>query len=434
MSREGTRNPVPSEAEVTASTPTVSADDGATAETRFSTLDFGARAVVRPVRARLELADVSEHTRDFHRRLPGYEETPLRSCPQISSSLGLGEVWVKDETRRFGLPAFKILGTFYGVYKLLVQRVGKEPRWDTVGDLRRWASQLSPLSLSAATDGNHGRAVAHMAALFGFGATIYVPAGMSAARIESIEKEGAAVVVVDGDYDDAVRRAAQDASERCLVVSDTSWPGYTDVPTWVMDGYATVFAEIREQLVQEARSESFGEAASDLLLVPTGVGALLGSALRSMKANDTGPSPVIVSVEPIAADCVARSFETGKMVHVPGPHPSMMVGLNCGTPSQVAWPRISRALDGAVSIGDGWAAQAMCDLSASGIVAGETGAASLAGLTALCRSPKLAEAKAALRLGPRSRVLLLCTEGATDPRRYRQIVGRSPESEVSTGI
>lgn len=338
---------------------------------------------------------------------------------------------MKEETRRLGLPAFKILGTFYGVYKLIVQRVGEEPAWESIEDLRRWAAQISPLTLSAATDGNHGRAVAHMAALLGFGASVYVPAGMSAARVESIESEGAVVCVVDGDYDDAVRRAAQDASAHCLVVSDTSWPGYTDVPTWVMDGYATIFAEVREQLARKAGSRSFGEGVLDLVMVPAGVGALLGAALRSLKGDDADSPPAVVSVEPTAADCVARSLEAGELVRVPGPHVSMMVGLNCGTPSQVAWPRIASALDAALSIGDGWTAQAMCDLAACGIVAGETGAASLAGLSALCRSPKLAEVKETLHVGPHSRALVLCTEGATDPVRYREIVGTSPGIDSS---
>ena len=396
----------------------------------ISALDFDARAVVRLARTRVSLADVSDETRAFHRRLPGYEATPLRSCPELAAALGVGAVWVKVETRRLDLPAFKILGTFYGIYKLLVQRSGDEPSWVRIEDLRHWVARLSPLSLSAATDGNHGRAVAHIASLLGLGATIYVPKGMSRARVQSIEEEGATVVVVDGDYDATVRRSAQDASAQCLVVSDTSWPGYLDVPTWVMDGYATVFAEVREELATQStkKHRDDGTAAGiDVVMVPAGVGALLGAALRSLKGSDASAAPVVVSVEPTSADCVARSLDAGTIVHVPGPHPSIMVGLNCGTPSEVAWPRIAAALDGAVAIGDGWAVHAMRDLAACGIVAGETGAASLAGLLALCRASELAEAKEAFGLGPRSRVLVLCTEGATDPDRYRQIVGTPPD-------
>lgn len=395
-------------------------------------LDLEARAVMRTGAPRLDEPDVGSHTRAFHRRLPNYEVTPLRRCPALASSLGVGEIWVKDESRRLGLPAFKILGTSYGVYRLLVQRAGEEPTWDTLDDLRRWAAnRLGPLTLCAATDGNHGRAVAHLAALLGFRATIYVPDNMSHARIESMQREGAEIHSVDGDYDDAVRRAAEEASARCLVVSDTSWPGYTEVPTWVMDGYATVFSEVREQLGAAPSDGRCSETTLDLVVVPAGVGAFLGSALRSLKGSDAVALPAVVSVEPTTADCVARSLEAATLVHVPGPHRSIMVGLNCGTPSQVAWPRIARALDGALCIGDGWAVRAMRDLAAAGIVAGETGAASLAGLTALCRSPALSAAKAALGLGPRSRVLLVCTEGATDPGHYREIVGVSPEAGAS---
>lgn len=380
------------------------------------------RLVLRPAPDRIADADVSGDTRSFHRRLPGYEATPLRQYPDLAAALGVGEVWVKDETRRLGLPAFKILGTAYGVYRLLVQQIGDEPAWETVDDLRRWAARLLPMTLCAATDGNHGRAVAHMAALLGFGATVYVPEGTRPARIEAIRSEGASVSVVAGDYDDAVRRAAEDASDRCLVVSDTSWPGYSEVPTWVMDGYATVFAELREALTSQSRSS---RPTSDLLVVPAGVGALLGSALRAMKGSDAAAVPTVVSVEPTTADCVARSFEAGEMVRVPGPHRSIMAGLNCGTPSRVAWPRIAAGLDAALSIGDGWSARGMRDLASVGMVSGESGAASLAGLTALCRSSEFGAAREALGVGARSRVLLLCTEGATDPERYAQIVGRS---------
>ena len=226
-------------------------------------------------------------------------------------------------------------------------------------------------SLVAATDGNHGRAVAHMARLLGYDSQILVPAGTAAARIDGIASEGASVTVVDGTYDDAVRASAERAGERTLVVSDTSWAGYTEVPANVIDGYTTIFAELDDQLTPPP----------DLVVVPMGVGALAAAAVEHYAASAT-----IVAVEPLSAACGLRSAEAGRPVFVAGPHDSIMAGLNCGTVSMIAWPALSSGVDAFVAVGDGAAEQAMRDLAAVGVVAGETGAASLAGLRAARRS------------------------------------------------
>ena len=162
----------------------------------------------------------------FHRRLPEYAATPLVDAPELAGSLGVGKVWVKDESWRLGLPAFKILGASWAVYWALEQRSGGIREWGDVDELRGRLAPLLPLTLAAATDGNHGRAVARMARLLGLGARIFVPADMAQARIEAIRSEGAEVVVVRGTYDEAVARSAEEADGRCLVISDTSWPGY----------------------------------------------------------------------------------------------------------------------------------------------------------------------------------------------------------------
>src|SRR5215470_18094439 len=173
---------------------------------------------------------------EFHRRLPGYAPTRLADAPGLAHLLGVGAVWVKDESSRFGLPAFKILGASWATYLALRQRLGHDfTPWDTLDDLKAQLEPLRPLALVAATDGNHGRAVAHMARLLGLEVHIFVPAGTAAARIQAIESEGAAVTIVDGTYDDAVARSAQEAGERCLIISDTAWPGYEQVPRWVID-------------------------------------------------------------------------------------------------------------------------------------------------------------------------------------------------------
>jgi diaminopropionate ammonia-lyase len=353
-----------------------------------------------------------------HRRLPGYAPTPLVSCPGLAADLGVGMVWAKDESWRLGLPSFKMLGASYAVYRVLTERLGHEVDWDTVDDLRAGLGALGPFALSAATDGNHGRAVARMARLLGAPAAIYVPEGTARARIAAIESEGASVSVVAGDYDAAVRRSAEDASETCLVVSDTSWPGYTRTPAWVSEGYSTIFAEVADQLA------AAGAGAPDLVAVPVGVGALAAAVVRHYKAEGQERSPFLLGVEPRAANCVLESLRAGRVATVPGPHPSIMAGLNCGTPSQIAWPFLAAGMDAMVAMSDDWARRAMRALAAAGIVAGETGAAALGGLFAVGETAQGAPVRDAARLGPGMSVLLLCTEGATDPQAWETIVGR----------
>jgi diaminopropionate ammonia-lyase len=354
---------------------------------------------------------------EVHRRLPGYAPTPLTRCPDLAAQLGVAEVWVKDESWRLGLPAFKMLGASYACYRALTSRLGHQVRWGSVGELAAGLSSLGSLTLCAATDGNHGRAVARMARLLGLRAVIYVPEEMAAPRIEAITSEGALVTVVPGGYDAAVRRSAQDASDSCIVVSDTSWPGYTQIPGWVIDGYSTVFAEVRDQLAEAGRAEP------DIVVIPVGVGALAGATIRHYKAGDVTHPPMLLGVEPESARCVTESLRAGHLVTLPFPQTSIMAGLNCGTPSQVAWPLVSRGIDAMAVVSDGWAMAAMRSLAAAGIVAGETGAAALAGLRAICADPAGDAVRAALQLGPGSRVLLLCTEGATDPEAWERIVG-----------
>jgi diaminopropionate ammonia-lyase len=338
-----------------------------------------------------------------HRRLPGYAPTPVVDAPGLAAELGLGRMSVKNESSRLGLPSFKILGASWAVYRLLVTRLGHEPEWHDLRDLRDAFTPLGPLTLIAATDGNHGRAVAHMARQLGYASQIFVPAGTADARINGIEHEGARVTVVDGTYDDAVRASAALASDRALVVSDTSWEGYTEVPRTVIEGYSTIFAEIDEQL----------DAPPDLVVVPMGVGALAAAVVDRYAADAD-----IVAVEPLSAACGLRSAEAGHPVMVPGPHDSIMAGLNCGTVSVVAWPTVSRGVDLFVAIDDRAAERAMRDLADIGVTAGETGAASLAGLRAVVQSGAITPAG--------RRALVLCTEGATDPAAYERIVGHAP--------
>lgn len=353
---------------------------------------------------------------ELHRRLPGYEPTPLVDAPALAENLGIGRVWVKDESSRLGLPAFKILGASWAIYRELQKRADLDS-WNTIDELAALLDGLRPMSLSAATDGNHGRAVAHMAALLGFGATIYVPAGTSQARIDAIVGEGASVTVVDGTYDEAVARSAEDAGERCLVISDTSWAGYEDVPRRVIDGYSTILWEVDDQLA------SLGEPGPDLVVVQIGVGALASAVVTHYRQPGRGHYPRIAGVEPVVANCMLASMRAGQVTTIPGPQDSIMAGLNCGTPSMLAWPVVSAGVDIFVEIDDDRAREAMRSLAGVGVVAGETGAAGLGGLIELLVGPEAEQSREFLEVNEETRVLLFVTEGATDPESYAEIVG-----------
>jgi diaminopropionate ammonia-lyase len=355
----------------------------------------------------------------FHRRLPGYAATPLHDLPALAQACGVGRVLVKDESSRLGLPAFKILGASWATYRVLCQRLGGAPEWATLDDLAAIvATRLGPLRLVTATDGNHGRAVARMARLLGLSAGILVPAGTAAARIADIESEGADVQVVDGSYEDAVAAAAAMTSERDLVISDTSWPGYEDPPRWVIEGYSTIFAELDHQLA----AFDVGPAGIDLVMVPVGVGALAAAAAQCMRAGrELGETPGLVGVEPADAACVAAAVEAGRVVDVPGPHRSIMAGLNCGRASMLALPTVTAGFHAFVAVDDNRCRAALRAMADVGLDVGETGAAALAGLTALVE-----DHDAELPIGPDATVLVLATEGVTDPVGFTQIVGRPP--------
>ena len=236
-------------------------------------------------------------------------------------------------------------------------------------------------------------------------------------RIKAIEAEGATVEVVPGDYDNAVARSAEAVGPRSVLVSDTSWPGYVDTPGRVIEGYATIFAEVDDAVARLG-------LAPDVVVVPIGVGALAAAAVRHYRQFHAPPGPVLVGVEPDDANCVCRSLQAGRRLAVRGPHRTMMVGLNCGTPSLVAWPLMSAGLDWCVSVGDDDAAGAMRRLAGEGIVSGETGAAALAGLEGLVDWAEASGRRSDAGVTAGATVLVLSTEGATDPANYRAVVGR----------
>lgn len=362
------------------------------------------RTAVTPVAAPPDALDL------LHRQLPGYAPTALHPLPELARRWGVARVLAKTETARFGLPSFKVLGATWAVHQTLLARAGLPV--DTpyeaarTQELRR-ASGLR--TLVTATDGNHGRAVAWAARLFGLSADVLVPAGTAQQRIEAIAAEGACVQVSAGDYDLACREAAELAARQptALLVQDTWLPGHDAVPEHIVAGYGTLFAEVDAVLPP---------AAVSAVLVPVGVGSL---ALAAVRHYGTA-SAALVAVEPVDAGCVHRSLCGGELRSVPGPYATAMAGLNCGTPSRAAWPELSARLDVSLLVDDAGALQGMRDLAAGGVAAGATGAACVAGAELLMGDR---EACATLGLDATSTVLLLVTEGVTDADHHRAVVG-----------
>jgi diaminopropionate ammonia-lyase len=347
----------------------------------------------------------------FHRRLPGYEPTPVVELTDLAREMDVSRISAKIESTRLDLPAFKILGASWAIYRELCRRLpGLEERWESLDDLRRQIAPLGELTFVAATDGNHGRAVAHMARQLGQRAHILVPVGMAPARIDAIESEGATVEVIDGTYDDAIVASAALMDESHLVISDTGWEGYQEVPQDVISGYSTIFAEVAEQL---------GDAPTQLF-VQMGVGALGAAAILASRPWKSK----VISVEPEDAACVLASIQEKELTEVPGPHRSIMAGLNCGIPSPIAWPLLQTGIDLALAIPDDAARSAMRTLADAGVVAGETGAAGLAGLMPLAASPGWPEVRKRLKMDASSHILVIVTEGATDPTAWESITGR----------
>ncbi|MBE1532273.1 diaminopropionate ammonia-lyase [Actinomadura algeriensis] len=338
----------------------------------------------------------------FHRTLPGYAPTPLVELPSLAAELGVRRVFVKDESSRLGLPAFKMLGASWGAFRALSEHYGLAEA--TLEGLRaRVRGERPGVRLVTATEGNHGRAVAAMARLLGARARIYVPSGVHPAAIAAIEDEGAQVARVAGTYEEAVRCAAEAASAAdTLLIQDTSVPGQDQVPQWIVDGYSTLFTEIDDEL--SAR----GVEAPGLVAVPVGVGSLAQAAVTHYRSGRRAQSPALLTVEPDAAPCVLASLTAGRLTTI-GTSATIMSGLHCAAPSALAWPRLRDFVDAAVSVSDGETARAARDLAALGVHAGPCGAASLAGVRAALASGRR---RAALPPGHDRTVVLLATEGA----------------------
>lgn len=362
---------------------------------------------------------------------PGFAATPLHDLKGLAATAGLGSVYYKDEGGRFGLGSFKALGGAYAVFRLLQDRIaeatGTAPDSITGADLiaGRHAQIVRDITVTCATDGNHGRSVAWGASLFGCRCVIYIHALVSDGRRDAIAAYGAEVVRTAGNYDDSVRQAQADAGRNgWFVVSDTSYPGYEDVPRNVMQGYGVMAAEALAQC----------PAPPTHIFVQGGVGGLAAAVLAHAWEKLEAGCPRFVVVEPDRADCLRRSAEAGHPVAVTGDLDTIMAGLACGEVSLIAWKILAAGADAFMAVDDDSAAALMRRLAtpAAGdppVVAGESAVAGLAGALAAAADPALA---ARLALGPQSRVLVFGTEGATDPALYQQIVGRSATAVLQT--
>jgi diaminopropionate ammonia-lyase len=343
----------------------------------------------------------------FHPSFPDFATTPLRSAPKATQRLGVRSLRVKDESQRLAMPSFKILGASWATYRAIMTHLGRPVGAQPTLDALRTAvaAQGPDLTLVAATDGNHGRAVARMAKLLGLGATIVVPTGTVDSRIDAIAGEGAEVRIVDGGYDQAIATSAALSDDKHVVISDTSWVGYTDTPGWVIDGYSTMLTEVIDAI------DAGHVAEPSIVVAQMGVGAFGAAVARQFASRS---ARLLVGVEPTKADCVITSAEAGEITTISEPQDSIMAGLNCGTPSIVAWDDVLRGYDVFVTVTDDDARDAMRLFNDDGIEAGESGAAGLAGLLAHSEG---------LGLGPQDEVIVFLTEGVTDPVAYRDIIG-----------
>jgi diaminopropionate ammonia-lyase len=358
-----------------------------------------------PIAARATGTLPSEPRR-LHAALPGYAPTPLVELPALARRFDVGRVMMKMETERLGLPSFKILGASWAVVEAL--RGWLPPDWGPSDGLRALAGRLPVRTLVTATDGNHGRALAVLARTLELPARIYVPANLSTERCAAIAAEGAEIVEVAGSYDEAVARSARDAEANGdVLVSDTSWPGYEVVPAAVVDGYSTILWEVEEQL------GATGAPRPDLVFAQLGVGSFGSAVVRHFRRVGERV-PRLVGVEPDSAACVMASLAAGQIVSVPGPHDSVMAGLNCGTPSLVAWPILRDGLDATIAIADGPVLDEVARVAALGVEVGECSAAAVAAAAEVLAGPYADERRSRLRIGPDATVLLFATEGVTD--------------------
>nr|UWI48627.1 diaminopropionate ammonia-lyase [Clostridioides difficile] len=364
--------------------------------------------------------------RNFHKSFPQYKETPLANLEGLAKKLGVAGVYVKDESYRFGLNAFKVLGGSYSMGKYLAQRLNKD-----ISELgyekltsKEIKDQLGEITFFTATDGNHGRGVAWTANKLGQKSVVLMPKGSSEFRLNKIKGEGADASITDLNYDDAVRLANDyaEADDHGVMVQDTAWDGYEEIPAWIMQGYGTMAQEAIEQL------KEYGVDRPTHVFVQAGVGSLAG-AVQGYVASIYDECPITVVVEADEADCYYKSAEAGdgKPRFVGGDMPTIMAGLACGEPNTIGFEVLKNHAAAFVSAPDWVSAKGMRTLGNplngdEKVISGESGAVTTGLLIAAMEREDLADLRRDLKLDENSRILLISTEGDTDPDKYRSIV------------
>ena len=358
----------------------------------------------------------------FHASFPVYKETPLAVLKETAGLLGIDNIYVKDESYRFGLNAFKVLGGSYAIGNYLAQKLGKAisemPYERLVSEEVR--KELGDITFVTATDGNHGRGVAWTAGQLRQRAVVYMPKGSAAERLENIRAEGAEASITDLNYDGAVRLANRQAQEKgWVMVQDTAWEGYEDIPQWIMQGYGTMGYEAYTQLPEKPTH----------IFLQAGVGSMAGAVAGFFAGVYGKDRPIITIVEPDKADCIFRTAKAadGRLHFVTGDMDTIMAGLACGEPCSIGWNVLKDYADYFISCPDYMAAQGMRILGnpAAGdsrVIAGESGAAAFGCVSEILRNPRYAQIKERLKLNKTSRVLFFNTEGDTDRENYRSIV------------
>ena len=365
--------------------------------------------------------------RAFHESFPQYCITPLANLQEMAKYLGLKTLCIKDESYRFGLNAFKVLGGSFAMAKYIAKELGKDVSDMTYDYLTSAAlkEEFGQATFCTATDGNHGRGVAWAANKLGQKAIVHMPKGSSKYRFDNIAKENAKVTIEEVNYDECVRIAAAeaDAVEHGVIVQDTAWEGYTEIPSWIMQGYATMGSEALEQL------KGYGVERPDVVILQAGVGCMAGAICAYIVNSYPENPPKIVIAEAGIADCLYQGAvaNDGKYRIVDGDLQTIMAGLACGEPNIVCWEILRNHVTAFCSCPDWMAAKGMRMLAAPvkgdpAVCSGESGAIGMGVIASLMTDPDYAELKEALGLNEESKVLLFSTEGDTDPDKYKSIV------------
>lgn len=374
----------------------------------------------------------------FQQTHPKYEKTPLRQLTYLANHLKVKNIFVKDESLRFGLNAFKVLGGIYAIGKYIATQLDRDISTLSFAELTspEVKQTLGELTFITATDGNHGKGVAWAARELGHKCVVYLPKGAAQERVDAIRHEGADAQVTDGNYDDAVRLAAKTAQENnWIILQDTSWEGYEDIPDWVMQGYASLAKEIVDQLGDGI------ENTPTHLFLQVGVGSYAASIAAFFANYYKEKCPKIILIEPHEANCYYQSFVTKKEDYqiVDGDLDTIMAGLSCGEPNPKAWEILKASSEGAISADDRLAALGMRLLghplkTDARVIAGESGAVPAGVLYCMATDKRYEHLKDMLEINEQSSVVLINTEGDTDEHHYRQVVWEGSSSLSTTEI